>query len=269
MGQKTKIDWCDATWNPVTGCLHGCEYCYARKIARRFGKSDDEVQATHVVRYRRKNWRFKFDGNRFMPVGNPVPAPYPYGFDPTMYYYKLEEPQHWVKPRTIFVCSMADLFGEWVPYEWIRDVFKACEEAPQHRYMFLTKNPSRYIELYYAGLVLPNYIDWWYGYTVDGLKGFPEHAPIKQRTFVSVEPIQCELDSETIENITKTSWVIIGAETGRRKGKVIPQKAWIDTIVAECDKAGIPVFMKNSLREIMSDNFRQAFPWEVQIENEQ
>lgn len=145
MGATTKIDWCDASWNPVTGCLHGCEYCYARRIAERFGlpyapklgdpgmegakKGDcDEGMDTmlELAKPYEKNGRKQ---------------PYPMGFLPTMHRYRLEEPQHWKQPRNIFVCSMADLFGEWVPDEWIKAVFDACLAAPQHRYLFLTKIP--------------------------------------------------------------------------------------------------------------------------------
>ena len=111
---KTKIDWCDSTWNPVTGCLHGCEYCYARGIANRFGT---------------KNQCHSFYGGH--PVGKihelEEPAvvtetgkksPYPFNFEPTFHKYRLNEYQN-KKGRNIFVCSMADLFGKWIPDEWI------------------------------------------------------------------------------------------------------------------------------------------------------
>ena len=132
MGSKTKIDWADATWNPVTGCLHGCEYCYARRIARRFGDISCDDGQLHV---QAKNVNSYEDAVHS--------GPYPFGFSPTFHRNILSDPKHWKKPRTIFVCSMADLFGEWVPDEWIRAVFEACEAAPQHRYIFLTKNPAR------------------------------------------------------------------------------------------------------------------------------
>lgn len=137
MGYKTKIDWCDATWNPVIGCLHGCEYCYARRIAERFGGvTPSEYGKTQVL-----------DSPGLTTAGKPTP--YPFGFLPTFHRYKLGELLKWKKPRTItiFVCSMADLFGDWVPDEWIQQVFKACDVALQHRYLFLTKNPGRYRQI--------------------------------------------------------------------------------------------------------------------------
>ena len=124
--EKTKIDWADSTWNPVTGCLHGCEYCYAKRIARRFG---DKAAEGVTIR------------NQYIKLKD---EPYPYGFDPTFHRYRLDRPKIWTKARNIFVCSMADLFGEWVPDEWINTVFAACLEAPQHNYLFLTKNPGQY-----------------------------------------------------------------------------------------------------------------------------
>ena len=123
---KTNIEWCDSTWNPVTGCRHECEYCYARRIAGRFGKRLPDRSGypeSHGGVHCLDN---KINGN-----------PYPYLFDPTFLPFRLEEPAQKTKPQTIFVCSMADLFGAWVPDEWIKAVFDACEKAPQHRYLFL------------------------------------------------------------------------------------------------------------------------------------
>ena len=113
MGSKTKIDWADATWNPVTGCLHGCEYCYAQRIAERFGSNQMPIFTDYPVLDKPVR-SVGFDGEKIQP--------YPFDFTPTFHRYKLDTPHHWKKPRTIFVCSMADLFGEWVPDEWIRAV---------------------------------------------------------------------------------------------------------------------------------------------------
>jgi protein gp37 len=199
-------------------------------------------------------------------------APYPYEFDPTFHRYKLDEPQHWKKPHTIFVCSMADLFGEWVPDEWIEQVFKACEAAPQHRYMFLTKNPARFKQLRKNGVKLPN--DCWIGTSVTrdaeqadqytGRTGYlSENWDTTAQWFVSVEPILERMSRASIENLTAMNWVIVGAETGRRNEKVIPEKKWIDEIAEECKRCGTPIFMKESLRGLMGADFRQEFPWEV------
>ena len=87
-------------------------------------------------------------------------SPYPFDFEPTFHKYRLNEYQN-KKGRNIFVCSMADLFGDWVPDEWIEEVFKACHDATQHNYLFLTKNPERYAEL---GMPCDNYL--WYGTSV-------------------------------------------------------------------------------------------------------
>ena len=253
MGWQTKIDRCDATWNPVTGCLHGCAYCYARRIAQRFGgckikKLNDTICELYEP-YRRA------DNNHINP--------YPYEFMPTFHRYKLEVPQHWKKPRTIFVCSMADLFGEWVPDEWIKAVFDACAAAPQHRYLFLTKNPKRYIDLANKDM-LPR--EHWYGYSATRQSqlwtfNHADDCPCIN-LFVSIEPI-LEPMQPNFSTHTPADWVIIGAETGNRKGKITPSKSWIDNILMECEYSGRPVFMKESLREIMGDDFCQEFPWEV------
>ena len=137
---NTRIDWCDSTWNPVTGCKGGCDYCYARSIANRFGGwttggvkttqnffSDPPVLDSPLLLERKS--------------GKAVKAPYPFAFTPTFHRYRLEEPLKKRKGQNIFVGSMADLFGRWVPTKWIVEVLDICREAPQHNYLFLTKFP--------------------------------------------------------------------------------------------------------------------------------
>ena len=268
MGDKTKIDWADATWNPVTGCFHNCPYCYARGIAHRYGLPYAPSLGDPGMEGAAK-WDSDEGMDTMLELEKPYikdgkKQPYPMGFYPTFHRYRLNIPARWERPRTIFVCSMADLFGDWVPDEWIREVFDACATAPQHRYLFLTKNPARYSQLVKNGIVMPNTIEWWYGYTVDGLRELPDHRPIGWHSFVSVEPLLRAPDAKMLEDIAKTSWIIVGAETGNRKGKVIPEKAWIDQIVHKAQSAWMtPVFMKESLREIMGRDFRQEFPWEA------
>lgn len=270
MGSKTKIDWADATWNPVTGCLHGCEYCYARRIARRFGDISCDDGQLHV---QAKNVNSYEDAVHS--------GPYPFGFSPTFHRNILSVPKHWKKPRTIFVCSMADLFGDWVPDEWIRAVFEACEAAPQHRYLFLTKNPSRYKEL--DGIVhWPSFeetdieksrpymmlgasatndaqMKFVYDSDADWVSIEPIHEPLLPEWFVS--SIGSD-DGQSIE-FRRWEWVVIGAETGNRKDKIIPKKEWIQEIADICLQEGTPVFMKESLRDLMGSDFRQEFPWEM------
>lgn len=268
MGQHTKIDWCDASWNPVTGCYHKCAYCYARRIANRFGVQKASTSGAemklHVL-----DEAVVTDGSK--------KEPYPFGFEPTLHRYRLEEPQQWKKPRNIFVCSMADLFGEWVPDSWMRDVIDACYAAPWHRYLFLTKNPERYddaieyLETDVKDSTVAEPPEMWFGATVTNDEQL-ERAYASGATWVSIEPMLTDLCVQEAfcafyytpggEAETKRwQWVVIGAETGNRKDKVVPKREWVEKIVAECDKWGTPVFMKASLRDMMGDDFRQEYPW--------
>ena len=239
--QKTKIDWCDSTWNPVSGCFHTCEYCYARGIATRFGGKT--LGINHVL-------------NEPLVIKGKV-QPYPFGFVPTLHRYRMKEYEN-KKGRNIFVCSMADLFGDWVPNEWIEEIFAACEKAPQHNYLFLTKNPKRYEKL--LDKFMPS--NMWFGWSQTEPMGtevfFTTHHSVK--TFVSIEPL---LKPFVNFNIKGVEWVIIGAETGNRKDKVIPDRKWIEDIVKECRKCEIPVFMKSSLTEIWGEPLIQEFPEEL------
>lgn len=241
---NTKIEWCDSSWNLVTGCFNDCTYCYARKMAVRFGGTQKYANV--------------FEENE--PVRNQTGKimPYPHSFSPTFHRYKLDEPQGWIKPRTIFVCSMADLFGDWIPDEWIEAVFEACRKAPQHRYLFLTKNPKRYKELADKGKLLQSKAVW-YGSTVTSGNSPRFCSYGTYNTFASLEPLLKPLGE--VPSFIK--WVIIGAEKGQRKGKVIPEKEWVDDIVQAAEKERIPVFMKDSLIPIVGEkNMRRDFPWD-------
>lgn len=105
---RTRISWCQYTWNPLTGCLHGCSYCYARTFPERF------------------------------------PEKYPNGFEPTFWEERLEEPLRRKKPSTIFVCSMGELVAPWVPDEQVEAITQVMEKAYWHTFLVLTKAPEGY-----------------------------------------------------------------------------------------------------------------------------
>lgn len=259
--QKTNIEWCDMTWNPVTGCRRGCNYCYARGIARRFGgwtaggvktmanleKGPSELDQPLPLRHK---------------DGKVVNAPFPFGFEPTFHRYRLDEPSKVEKRQNVFVCSMADLFGPWAPDEWIAEVLKACLLSPQHRYLFLTKYPERYLELYETGL-LPRRENFWYGSTATNPETDQMMYSENLNTFVSIEPLLGPFGTPASGALDYIDWFIIGAETGNRKEKVVPEKAWVKEVVDYCDAAGKPVFMKDSLIPIVDESlWRREFPWE-------
>lgn len=252
--QKTKIDWCESSWNPITGCYHGCDYCYARNIAKRFSAGLDKMsgEKIHVL-----NDRMYQDLTLLNKLScKPKVIPYPYGFEPTLHRYHLDDFSN-KKGRNIFVCSMADMFGDWVPDDWIDEVMNACEESPQHNYLFLTKNPARY-EKY----KVPGRDNMWYGTSVCQKSDIQrcKYLPIHANRFVSIEPILEDLEIIDSPLINYVDWFIIGAETGNRKDKIVPERKWIEDIVNECRKANKPVFMKKSLTEIWAEPLIQEFP---------
>ena len=266
---KSNIDWCSRTWNPITGCLHTCEYCYAKGIVKRFGRETVDPLG----------FEFDLDGGhehirileckKGFELTKSCKNPFPFGFTPTFHRYRLDEPATVKSPQTVFVGSMADIFGDWVPNEWIMDIFEACEAAPWHRYIFLTKNPKRYEEIngYSHFLNNPNV---WVGFTQTGIDLLSDGEPYEFQAaniFASIEPLQ-QPGWKTLnylgwcnEDCDRPSWVIIGAETGRRNGKIIPKREWIEEIVKACRDANIPVFLKNNLAEIWGEPLIQQLPW--------
>lgn len=256
--RNTKVDWADSTWNPVTGCYHNCPYCYARRIATRFDGKADKRPYIQL-----KDKPDIFDIHEPLRDQDGRAMPYAFGFAPTFHRYRLDEPGRWTRPSTIFVCSMADLFGEWVPDEWISEVLSACRRASQHIYLFLTKNPKRYPSLARQKR-LPAGEGFWYGTTITTPDELYYYAAseFNINTFLSIEPILAPFDRSRVSPEHFQKWVIVGAETGNRKGKVVPEKLWVDEIVAACREMGRPIFMKESLRPIMGDDFIQEYPWQ-------
>jgi protein gp37 len=240
---KTPIEWCETSWNPISGCDRGCPYCYARKIAERFRGS--------------KAW--------------------PNGFKPTFHAERLFDPRKEKKPSTIFVCSMADIFGTWTPDGWINSVFSSMLQAPQHTYLLLTKDPNRaghrLIDNFYqfGEKLLPSKIpeNWWIGASVEsstftGRIDDLRRVPTENR-FVSFEPLLGDADSKDFPlDLTGIRQVIIGAQT---KPTVTPAFDWILKIQKEADRVGAKVFCKDSLSYLnigeKNNYFRRDLCWTV------
>jgi protein gp37 len=174
---KTKIEWTDYSWNPITGCLHGCWYCYAKKMAMRFHRS----------------------------------------FEPTFHPERLKEPYELKKPSKIFVCSVADLFAPWTPREWYGEVFDSMLWCPtKHTFQMLTKNPERiylggmepiYPKNWWFGTTVTCQSDF---------KNIEEIKKIKCGVrFVSFEPLLGELPSYI--SLKGLDWVIVGKLTGSKR----------------------------------------------------
>jgi len=208
----TKIEWTDATWNPVTGCTKisaGCAHCYAETMTRR-------LTAMGVTKYRN-------------------------GFMVTTHEDALNEPGKWRKPRTIFVCSMSDLFHQDVPFEFVDKVMHVIKNTPQHRYQLLTKRADR-MEEFFQTRVVPKNV--WLGVTVevessknriDCLRSI-QNATVK---FLSCEPLLEDLGSLDLNGI---DWIIVGGESGNQARPM--KEEWAKNIKAQCDAADKAFFFK-------------------------
>ena len=261
--KNSKIEWCDMTWNPITGCRHGCPYCYAKGITNRFtgdmranrlAKADyEEIEAAD----RSENI---YVVNRVMKTQAGNSMPFPFGFEPTFYRYRMQELDQAKTGRNIFVGSMADLFGNWVPDAWIYEIFEVCRMHGQHNYLFLTKNPERY-----ERLKLPDTDNMFYGTSVTKEAEIERihRLPAGKKTFISIEPILENINAKRyIDSFTPVDWIIIGAQTGNKPVK--PYKEWIKDITAVADLLAIPVFMKDSLiPTVGEENMIREYPPEL------
>jgi protein gp37 len=208
-GPHNGIGWCDYTWNPVTGCKFGCRFggasCYAEAITHRFGG-----------------------------------AHWPNGFAPTFHPERLDEPCKLKTPSRIFTVSMGDLFGSWVPPEWITSVLDACRQAPWHTFILLTKAPWNAVTW-----AMPDNV--WLGTTITG--GLPGEArrlacvrDYRARVrFLSCEPLAGPVDV----SVADPDWIIVGGAAG--PGAFQPNEAWVRAVEDYADGRGVPVYHKDNL----------------------
>lgn len=263
---RSKIEWCDHTWNPITGCRYNCPYCYAARMADRFS---GDVRLNKMAKKDYALVPAADNSEKIYVLENPMlnetgrALVYPFEFEPTYHKYRLDYPEKLKMGNNIFVGAMADIFGSWVPSEWIEEIIKVCLENPIHNYMFLTKNPKRYTELG-VPMGLENM---WYGTTItcdDDADRF-NYLPTGCNVFVSVEPLMGDIVAKHNILFKQIDWIIIGAETGRNNDKVVPKVQWIKDIVERADYNGVPVFMKDSLIPIIGkENMRRDFPKQLQ-----
>lgn len=211
MSSMSKIEWTEATWNPVSGCSKvssGCLNCYAERMAYRLQK-----------------------------MGNPN---YRNGFDVALHPHLLEAPLSWKRSRLVFVNSMSDLFHEEVSVEFIQQVFDTMRRAHWHTFQVLTKRSERLVDLA-PSLAWPSNV--WMGVSV-------ENSDVVERIdhlrkvgsavrFLSLEPLLGPLPDLNLRGI---HWVIVGGESG--PGARLMEPSWVSDIKEQCENSHVPFFFK-------------------------
>lgn len=196
----------------------------------------------------------------------PVNCPYCYArriyerfhYDPTIRLDKKElyAPLKLKKPAKIFVDSTIELFGEWVSDDWIYDIFNIVCDVPQHTFQFLTKFPQGMNRFVFPW-------NCWCGVTIEDDKHYARayelHWVTASVKFVSFEPLHSAIQFDP-GDLDDVNWVIVGAETGTRKGKITPKEEWIQNIIDQADKWNVPVYLKNNLTPYWFGELRQEFP---------
>jgi len=208
---KSKIEWTESTWNPVSGCnkvSRGCDNCYAERMAKR-------LQAMGTKGYEN-------------------------GFEVTLHPHILEKPLRIKKSQIIFVNSMSDIFHDKIPDEYIIKIFETMNKAYWHTFQVLTKRPKRLEKI-------ANKLKWtsniWMGVTVEGNEyidrvDYLRNCPANIK-FLSIEPL---IDSVNKLDYTGIDWVIVGGESGY--GARVLEKRWVTEVKNRCLELNIPFFFK-------------------------
>lgn len=221
---ESKIEWTDATWNPVAGCSQasaGCTNCYAMQMARRLeAMGVDKYEGLTRKSGKRTLWRGIVRQD----------------------YASLDIPYHWKTPRKIFVNSMSDLFHAKVSDKFILAVWKVMRETPHHHYQILTKRPERMKHALdnLISDVLPNV---WLGTSVEDINvieriDYLRNVRAKIR-FISFEPL---IGSVGVVDLTGIHWAIVGGESGASARPI--KEEWIDEIHAQCLEHETAFFFK-------------------------
>jgi protein gp37 len=217
---KTKIDWCDYSWNTVTGCKNGCWYCYAKKIRNRF-----------------------FPEVPFEQIAN--------------YDERLEEPLKKKKPSKIFVGSMTDLFAPWQPRYNVKHILQVVRKCPQHTFIFLTKNPRGYKRWSFPqncwlGVTITSSDEWGKVAQLVAYKGK------SNLTFASVEPILGEFNTSYLYLVDWIILGALTGQSAQKTPKI--RQGWLKDAVRQCRRLRIPLFMKRSLQGIYKGKLIQEHP---------
>ncbi len=257
MGDKTKIEWTDATWNPIRGCTvvsEGCRNCYAMNVAARFS---GEGQAYEGLAYRNSSGAHWTGKVRLVEE-------------------HLKDPLRWKRPRRIFVNSMSDLFHESIADEWIERIFQVMYDAKHHVFQVLTKRPERMLDWISRSAFLTNapLINVWLGVSVEDQGTANERIPLLLETpaalrWLSAEPLLGPIDltrlkwrghtswdalsgisyDETGDHLSTPflDWIVVGGESGSNARPMHPD--WVRSLRNQCiegrgfkDEPGLPWF---------------------------
>ena len=237
MADNSKIEWTDSTWNPLLA-----RELESRKVGYHCVKCGPECSNCYAEAFNKRNLPSRGTG---LPFAASSTGRVEMFIDDEA----VDQPRRWKRSRKIFVCSMTDLFGEFVDFELIDRVFDVMRDCPHHTFQVLTKRPELALEYCDSRGIesLPDHI--WFGATAGTQEmarirlPYLAQIPAKVR-FVSAEPLLGLLDLERFWTADRCpfQWVIVGGESGAKARMMHPE--WVRVLRAYCDDAGIPFFFK-------------------------
>lgn len=223
---RSNIEWCDNTWNPITGCKYydQCIYCPGRNKISNFS-GDIRWNMSLIDQYEMDDEVYVLQKNMEREGGKPIL--YPFGYRPTIHKHKLDKIPFTAACK-MYVGSIGEMFGPWIEDRWIQQVFETCKKYEQHVYMFLTSYPERFEELFKKGL-LPDGSNMWYGVYTENNKTVIPRLPDNYNIFAFAD-----LNQSHITITAQVKWVILD-NFSSSEGKH-------QEILKNGKTAGVPIF---------------------------
>jgi len=237
---RSKIEWVDHEWNPITGCTENCKKCAYNRFILGFGGADYRFNLSKVDMYQMGDDLMILNNEFILETGHR--SDYPFGLLPTYHRYRLNRLGVLSTGKNVLCGSIGEMFGydeSWC-YE---EIFNTCRHYFQNNYLFLSSNPAGYVGLQ---SLLPTEDNMWYGSVIYSTEDYI-YTSGEHNCFIYANPKE-DLAGHLLDLDIRADWLIVGI-SGCRYGdkKQLPEKQWIDNLIEYAQGLNIPVFIESGI----------------------
>jgi len=256
---RTKLEWADHSWNPITGCGNQCDRCQYKSIINGLTCGDYRQNLSQTDLYREDGDLKILDDSFKSETG--AESKYPFGYLPTYHRYRLDRLERLKTGKNIVCGTIGEMFGYYSTANCYEEIFDTCKDNQQHNYLFLSE--TGYHDLWIGDLPMQD--NMWYGSVVYG-SGDLIFAAKGYHHFLYINPVE-DLASLLLKLHVHAEWIVIGTGGCRYRKNTLPPKEWIDNILEFTDLLQIPVYMEKCFSEMYPDGLRKEYPPQLRWES--